>query len=38
MQEELKSIRNEYTLIREEINMQRRKFDAKEQEAFTAQS
>lgn len=38
MQEELKSTRNKYTLMREEVDVQRRKVDAKEKEAFAAQS
>ena len=38
MQEELKSARNKYTLMREEVDVQRRKVDAKEHEAFAAQN
>ena len=38
MQEELKSARNKYTLMREEVEVQRRKVDAKEQETFAAQN
>ena len=38
MQEELKSARNKYTLMREEVDVQRRKVNAKEHEAFAAQS
>jgi len=38
MQEELKSARNKYTLMREEVDVQRRKVDAKEQETFAAQN
>ncbi|KAL6720389.1 hypothetical protein ACLMJK_002311 [Lecanora helva] len=38
MQEELKSARNRYTLMREEVDVQRRKLDAKEQEIFAAQN
>lgn len=37
MQEELKSARNKYTLMREEMDVQRRKVGAKEQETFAAQ-
>lgn len=37
MQEELKSARNRYTLMRVEVDEQRIKVDSKEQEAFTAQ-
>jgi len=37
MQEELKSARNKYTLMREEVDVQRRKVNAKEQEALSAQ-
>lgn len=37
MQEELKSTRNKYTLMREEVDVQRRKVEANEQEAFAAQ-
>lgn len=37
MQEELKSTRNKYTLMREEVDVQRRKVDAKDQELFGAQ-
>ena len=37
LQEELKSARNKYTLMREEVDVQRRKGDAKEKEAFAAQ-
>jgi hypothetical protein len=36
-QEELKSARNKFTLMREEVEVQRRKVDAREQEAFAAQ-
>lgn len=36
-QEELKSARNKFTLMREEVEMQRRKVDAREQDAFAAQ-
>ena len=38
MQEELKSARNKYTLMREEVDVQRRNVDTKEQETFAAQS
>lgn len=38
MQEELKSARNKYTLMREEVDVQRRKVDVKELETFTAQN
>ena len=37
LQEELKSARNKYTLMREEVDVQRRKVDTKEQEKFSAQ-
>ena len=37
LQEELKSARNKYTLMREEVDVQRRKVDAKEQERFATQ-
>ncbi len=37
LQEELKSARNKYTLMREEVDVQRRKLAAKEQEKFAAQ-
>lgn len=36
-QEELKSARNKFTLMREEVEVQRRKVDTREQEAFAAQ-
>ena len=36
-QEELKSARNRFTLMREEVEVQRRKVDTREQEAFAAQ-
>lgn len=36
-QEELKSARNKFTLMREEVEAQRRKVDSREQEAFAAQ-
>lgn len=37
LQEELKSARNKFTLMREEVDVQRRKVDAREQETFAAQ-
>lgn len=37
LQEELKLARNKYTLMREEVEVQRRKVDGKEQETFAAQ-
>lgn len=37
LQEELKSARNKYTLMREEVEVQRRKVNSKEQETFAAQ-
>lgn len=37
LQEELKSARNKYTLMREEVDVQRRKVNTKEQETFAAQ-
>lgn len=37
MQEELKSARNKYTLMREEMDVQRRKAAAQEQQTFAAQ-
>lgn len=37
LQEELKSARNKYTLMREEVDVQRRKLVAKEQERFAAE-
>ncbi len=37
LQEELKSARNKYTLMREEVDVQRRKLAAKEQERFAAE-
>ena len=37
LQEELKNTRNRYTLVREEIESQRRKSDEKEQDAFQLQ-
>lgn len=37
LQEELKSTRNKFTLMREEVEVQRRKVDCKDQETFTAQ-
>lgn len=36
LQEELKSARNKYTLMREEVDVQRRKVNTKEQETFAA--
>lgn len=36
-QEELKTSRNRYTLMREEVEVQRRKVERKEQETFTSQ-
>ncbi|KAL9579803.1 MAG: hypothetical protein Q9212_004886 [Teloschistes hypoglaucus] len=36
-QEELKTTRNRYTLMREEVEVQRRKVESKEQETFTSQ-
>ena len=37
LQEELKSARNKYTLMREEVDVQRRKLAAKEQDRFAAE-
>ncbi len=37
LQEELKSARNRYTLMREEVDVQKRKVNTKEQEALAAQ-
>ncbi|KAF6238471.1 hypothetical protein HO173_003439 [Letharia columbiana] len=37
LQEELKSTRNKYTLMREEVDVQRRKVNTREQETFAAQ-
>ena len=37
LQEELKSARNKYTLMREEVDVQRRNVNTKEQETFAAQ-
>lgn len=37
LQEELKSARNKYTLMREEVDVQRRKVNTKEQESLAAQ-
>ena len=38
LQEELKSSRNKYTLMREEVDVQRRKVNTKEQETLVAQN
>ncbi|MCJ1463269.1 hypothetical protein MMC07_001875 [Pseudocyphellaria aurata] len=37
LQQELKSARNKFTLMREEVDVQRRKVEEKEQETFSAQ-
>ena len=37
LQQELKSARNQYTLMREEVDVQRRKVEEKEKETFSAQ-
>ena len=37
LQEELKTTRNKFTLVREDAEIQRRKLDHRQQEAFTAQ-
>ncbi|KAL8816174.1 MAG: hypothetical protein Q9223_004774 [Gallowayella weberi] len=37
LQEELKTTRNRYTLMREEVDVQKRKNEIKEQESFTSQ-
>ena len=37
LQEEMKSIRNKYALVKEEVKVQKRKVEDKEQEAFAAQ-